>query len=101
MILGGSAIANLLDGLSPPDTLIKIISDRWTYSPITPASLSSSKDSRNYFDVATGAQAADGASLLTFVLYLVKRKTVRVENVIFISVSKAEVVHLIHSLLVV
>ena len=68
---------------------------------LTPSSSSSSKDSRRNYDVGTGARAMDGAPLLAFVRNLVERRAVGADKLMFLSISKAGVVHIIHSLVVV
>ena len=95
------SLTDLLAEPSPPSALLKLLSNRWDLAPLTPSSSSSSKDSQQNFDVGTGARALDGAPLLALVLGLVERRAVGVEKLMFLSVSKAGVVNIIHSLVVV
>ena len=95
------SLTDLLAEPSPPSALLKLLSDRWDLAPLTPSSSSSSKDSRQNHDLGTGARALDGAPLLAFVLGLVERRAAGVDKLMFLSVSKAGVVNIIHSLVVV
>ena len=95
------SLTDLLAEPSPPSALLKLLSNRWDLAPLTPSSSSSSKDSRQNYDVGTGARALDGAPLLAFVLGLVERRAAGVDKLMFLSVSKAGVVNIIHSLVVV